>query len=74
MPLFLQNQLLLFKKGQRRWDTSLVNAVLHMKELFFEWQFLKHFQQRWSAPPEKPPATELVQHHKANGHAVEAGN
>lgn len=74
MPLFSQNQLLLFKKGQRRWDTSLVNAVLHMKELFFEQQFLNHFQKHWSAPSEKPPVTELVQPDKANGHAVEAGN
>lgn len=45
-----------------------------MKELFFEQQFLNHFQKHWSAPSEKPPVTELVQPDKANGHAVEAGN
>lgn len=54
MPLFSQTQLLLFKKGQRRWNINLVNAVLHTKELFFEWCFPKHFQQHRPAPPEEP--------------------
>lgn len=72
MTLFSQNQLLLLKKGQRRWHSSLVDAVLLMKELFFEWQFLKHFQQHCCAPLENPPVTELVQPHKTNGHVVGA--
>lgn len=43
MPLFSQYQQLLCKKGQRRWHTSLANAVLHMKELFMNDSFWSTF-------------------------------
>lgn len=55
MPLFSQYQQLLCKKGQRRWHTSLANAVLHMKELFMNDSFWSTFGSAGVHPEESLP-------------------